>query len=75
MLDNQEVVQLFAEGGAFPVKEVADCLAVIEREYGVPIGLLRPPDSIRMLVAPVKSRNPVKWYAFEACASQDMDPR
>ena len=44
--DKSEVLALF------------DC---IEQELGIPVGVLRPTDSVDLLFEPVRSANPFKW--------------
>jgi hypothetical protein len=38
---------------------------LIREELSIPIGLLRPEDSMRALLAPMSFRNPLRWYLVE----------
>lgn len=48
-----------------PESEVAELLSFIELEYGLPSGLLRPNDPVAKLMAPVPTRNPLKWMVYQ----------
>jgi hypothetical protein len=46
-------------------------LELIEDEYGIPAGTLRPSDPLRLLLEPVKVRNPLQWLFFQS-RSEDL---
>ena len=48
-----------------PMKDVLEFLDLIEFEYEIPAGLLRPEDKVRKLFEPVKPRNPLQWLVYE----------
>lgn len=45
-------------------------LAVFKEEYGVPIGRLRPSDSLALFTEPPQTRNPIRWL-FARAAFED----
>lgn len=47
-----------------------DCLALFLQEYGIPIGLLRRDDDLRLFLQPPSTRNPIA-AAFRDAAVQD----
>ena len=47
-------------------KCVSECFDLIEEEYGVPPGLIRPTDAIEKLTAAVPATNPVSWFFYRA---------
>jgi hypothetical protein len=48
-----------------PKKEVFECLALIENEYQIRAGLLRPSDNLTKLFEPVATSNPLKWLIYQ----------
>ncbi len=51
-----------------PEMEVSACLDLVEFEYGLPAGLLRPEDSLAKLVKPVSTKNPLRWIIYQVRA-------
>jgi hypothetical protein len=73
-LSASELVDLF---GARPVDGdvlVEECLRLFEQEYGLPIGLLRPDDPLRLFTNPPHTANPIASFfrrmAFEDSTSE-----
>jgi hypothetical protein len=52
-----------AEG--LPQSEVLDCLNLIEIEYELPPGILRPEDELTKLFDPIPTKNPIKWLSYQ----------
>jgi hypothetical protein len=48
-------------GEGLPGHEVGELARLLEEEFGIPLGLLRPQDSLVALWAPVCIRQPLKW--------------
>src|SRR5207302_10700769 len=63
-----EVFQAYWAEKALARNEVFDALAVIEAEYGLPAGMLRPSDKLELLVEPVRTRNPLRWIYYQVWA-------
>ena len=51
-----------------PKKEVLECLSLIESEYDLPAGLLRPTDKLNKLFEPVETKNPLLWLIYQTRA-------
>jgi hypothetical protein len=47
-----------------PRECVFECLKLIEIEYELPAGLIRPSDSLERLLKPVETRNPLRWFLY-----------
>lgn len=47
-----------------PKDEVFDCLRLLEFEYGIPVGILRPEDKLSKLFEPVIAKTPWQWLVF-----------
>ena len=45
-----------------PKAKVLECLELIETEYQLAAGILRPEDSLDLLFDAVSTRNPLKWF-------------
>jgi len=45
---------------------VLEILELIETEYDIPAGLIRPSDKISQLVGEVQTRNPFRWVFYRA---------
>jgi len=45
---------------------VLECLELIETEFDIPAGLIRPNDKISQLVGEVQTRNPFRWVFYRA---------
>ena len=51
--------------GEFPQDRVYAFFALIEQEFGLEPGRLRPDDPVERLAAPIRTRNPLRWFAVE----------
>lgn len=51
---------------AFPEQEVMELFELLEMEYQLPPGLLRPEDKLNKLLEPVTTVNPLKWLLYRA---------
>jgi hypothetical protein len=51
-----------------PKIDVLQCLDLIEEEYSLPAGMLRPNDDLDLLLKPIATRNPWRWLVYQACA-------
>ncbi|SRR2546426_971021 len=52
-----------------PEQAVMELFQLIEVEYKLPAGLLRPNDSLSKLLEPIKTGNPFKWLVYQLRAS------
>ena len=48
-----------------PQTQLEEFFELIEMEYGLDAGLLRPEDKLDRLTASIKTKNPLRWYAVE----------
>jgi len=48
-----------------PPEELADFFELIETEYGLDVGLLRPEDNLARFTTPIRTKNPLRWWAVE----------
>jgi hypothetical protein len=48
-----------------PDSELEEFFELIRLEYGFEAGLLRPDDKLEVLTTPIRTRNPLRWYAVE----------
>jgi hypothetical protein len=62
-LPRDEAVQRFWSN--LPPEDLADFFEMIETEYGLDVGLLRPDDNIARFTTPIKTKNPLRWFAVE----------
>jgi hypothetical protein len=62
-LPRDEAVGMFWSD--LPPKDVADFFEMIETEYQLDVGLLRPDDNLERFVTPIKTKNPLRWFAVE----------
>lgn len=60
LLGRDECYHLYFEPLGLTKEKVLECLELIEFEFEVPVGLLRPADKLSLLFAPVPTRNPFK---------------
>ena len=60
LLSRDECYYLNFEPLGLPKEKVLECLDLIEFEFEVPIGLLRPTDKLSVLFTQVPTRNPLK---------------
>jgi hypothetical protein len=49
-----------------PQDRTLQCFATFEREFHLPVGFLRPDDSLTALFAPVLTWNPIRWLFFRS---------
>jgi hypothetical protein len=47
-----------------PKSDVFKCLDLIEFEYEIPSGILRPDDKLERLIKPVATHNPWRWLVY-----------
>jgi hypothetical protein len=59
--------QLFASPD-LPQAGVFECFGLIELEYGIPAGVLRPDDSLDELFAPIPTKHPWWWMVYQVQA-------
>ena len=62
-LTREEAIKSFWAN--FPQTELEEFFELIEVEYGLDLGLLRPDDNLERLTAPIKTKNPWRWYLVE----------
>jgi len=62
-LPRDEAVRMFWSD--LPPQDVADFFEMIETEYQLDVGLLRPDDNLERFVTPIKTKNPLRWFAVE----------
>jgi hypothetical protein len=48
---------------------VMECLAIVEEELLIPVGLLRPDDTWASVLAPVRTFNPLDWLRHRSIES------
>ena len=48
-----------------PEQAIMELFELIAIEYKLPAGLLRADDSLDKLLAPVRTRNPLKWLVYQ----------
>jgi hypothetical protein len=63
-LTKDELYTRYFQRAGLPKEEVFDCLRLIEFEYKVPAGLLRPEDKLEKLFSPVSAQNPWRWLVY-----------
>lgn len=63
-LSNDELYARYFEKSGLRRDEVIECLKLIELEYRVPAGLLRPEDRLERFFKPVAARNPWQWLVY-----------
>jgi len=49
-----------------PPEDLAEFFELIEIEYGLDVGLLRPDDNLARFTTPIRTNNPLRWWAVEA---------
>jgi len=62
-LPRDEAVQTFWSD--LPPEDLADFFEMIETEYRLDVGLLRPEDNLARFTTPIKTKNPLRWFAVE----------
>ena len=63
-LSFDELFTRYFEPAGIPQQEVSECLRLLESEYGIPIGVLRPHDKLEKLFEPVTAKSPWQWLVF-----------
>src|SRR3982750_2424942 len=48
-----------------PPEQLADFFELIETEYGLDVGLLRAEDNLARFTTPIRTKNPLRWWAVE----------
>lgn len=66
MLSRDECYDFYFKPLGLPKEMVFECLGLVEFEFEVPIGLLRPTDKLSVLFIPVETKNPWKWLVYRA---------
>lgn len=46
-------------------KEIMECFDEIERDYNIPVGILRPEDKMTKLTNPIQTKNPLHWFSWQ----------
>src|SRR5215467_2244171 len=49
-----------------PEQDVMELFELLQMEYQLPPGLLRPTDKVEKLLIPVTTANPLKWLVYRA---------
>ena len=62
-LPRDEAVRTF--WAELPPEDLADFFEMIETEYQLDVGLLRPDDNLERFTTPIKTKNPLRWFAVE----------
>jgi hypothetical protein len=62
-LSRDEAVRSFWSD--LPETELAEFFELIEDEYHLNVGLLRPDDKLDRLTAPIRTKNPLRWFLIE----------
>jgi hypothetical protein len=65
-IGKKEVYLQYFEPMGLSEKCVLECLDLIETEYDVSAGLIRPNDNISLLVGDVMTKNPIRWVFYRA---------
>ena len=63
-LSKDELYTRYFEKAGLPKDEVLECLKLLEFEYDVPSGLLRPEDKLEKLFNPIPAKNPWQWLVY-----------
>jgi hypothetical protein len=67
-IGKEELYRRYFGKEGLPKAAVFECLDLIEEEYEIPAGLLRPEDEITKLTAPVETRNIWRWMVYQVVA-------
>src|SRR5258706_9780221 len=62
-LSRDEAVRTFWSD--LPPDNLAGFFEMIESEYGLDVGLLRPDDNLARLTTPIKTKNLLRWFAVQ----------
>jgi len=65
-LGKDEFYQRYFQQEDIEREAVEECLSLIESEYQISPGLLRPEDKLDLLFQPVKTRNPFLWVLYRS---------
>lgn len=55
-----------------PRAQVLECLGILEEDLVLPVGMLRPDDSLTALLAPVPTWNPIWWLRNRSIESDHV---
>lgn len=64
VLCRDDCYRQYFEALGLPKDEIMECLNLIESEFEIPVGLLRPKDKLSLLFAPIQTKNPWKWLVY-----------
>ena len=60
----EKLFNLYFGRAGLPKQEVLKCLQLLESEYRIPIGVLRPEDKLDKLLKPITAKTPWQWLVF-----------
>jgi len=63
-LNPEQLFSQYFEGAGLPNDAVFECLQLLEFEYHIPVGVLRPEDKLEKLFSPVAAKTPWQWLVF-----------
>lgn len=63
-VDREDCYRTYFEPLGLPRDKVLECLELIEIEFDVPFGLLRPTDKLSKLFEPIATKNPLRWLEY-----------
>lgn len=63
-LGKEELFRAYFEPQGLNEKDVLECFEQIEAGYLIPVGVLRPDDSLSKLTERVTTSNPLKWFCW-----------
>jgi hypothetical protein len=73
-LPKSELFQTYWRHAGVPEPEVIAALDLIELEFAVDAGLLRPSDPLDLLFSPPATRHPLRWMEFHtACGDRQAE--
>lgn len=64
-LSKEELFRRFWADQDLPEEEVREVFELIEFEYGIPAGILRPDDELAKLFVPLSTWNPIAWLNYQ----------
>ena len=64
VLTKDELFTRYFESEGLPKDEVNECFELIEFEYDIPVGVLRPNDKLDKLIQPVTTKQPWRWLVY-----------
>lgn len=65
-LSVSELASMFGLQGEASEAALRECLKVFEDEYALPMGLLRPEDSLQVFATAPRITNPLRWFMTRA---------